>query len=317
MLKHRLRRIGLPFLIFWPPIFIATVMLVMLYISQMVHGRLSLDPSIMPPPPGNSPVNTMHMWFLYLLLWFCVFTAAAGFVARFIPLSLRDAAWSVARALGRRSAGVLVLAVPLALAGASYKHGIVASSGSFWPPLAEWVHNGMFFVFGLALHRFRDELLPIFQARCKRYAVAGLVFFVLAGVVAEMQRRTPGAIPQTEALIAFVYGCASWFWSFALIGAFLRYLPKQNAFLQYVADSSYWVYLVHMMCTIGFGALLYGSRVGALGIMAINIVATTIVCVLSYQLLVRNTVVGVLLNGRRAGSTPVGEPVNAAHTQAS
>lgn len=109
----------------------------------------------------------------------------------------------------------------------------------------------------------------------------------------------PQGIDHIEALIAFVYNLTSWLWSFALIGLALRYLPAQNRFLQYVSDSSYWVFLVHMLGTIGFGALLYTQPFGPLTKIALNIVATTLACLLTYQVLVRHTMVGVLLNGKR------------------
>ena len=83
------------------------------------------------------------------------------------------------------------------------------------------------------------------------------------------------------------------------MGCFVRYLPTQNRVLRYLSDSSYWVFLVHMLGTIGFGALLYRLQVAAKVKMIINIVATTLACLLTYHLLVRNTWVGVLLNGRR------------------
>jgi len=79
---------------------------------------------------------------------------------------------------------------------------------------------------------------------------------VLTLVVFEVARTHPQTLVHPQFVVAFVYGCASWLWSFALIGAFLRYLPRQNAFLRYLSDSSYCVYLVHMLCTIGSGALL-------------------------------------------------------------
>lgn len=54
-----------------------------------------------------------------------------------------------------------------------------------------------------------------------------------------------------------------------------------------------------MPLTVAFGALLYGLPLPALAKMAINIAATTLVCLASYQLFVRSTWVGILLNGRR------------------
>ena len=76
--------------------------------------------------------------------------------------------------------------------------------------------------------------------------------------------------------------------------------------LAYLADSSYWVYLVHMLGTIGFGALVYGWPMGAWAKIVVNIALTTAAGLASYQLLVRHTWVGRLLNG------PRGEPAAAA-----
>lgn len=76
-------------------------------------------------------------------------------------------------------------------------------------------------------------------------------------------------------------------------------MATQNRVLRYVSESSYWVFLVHMLGTIGFGALLYNLPIGPYAKMALNILATTVACLLTYQLLVRYTLVGALLNGRR------------------
>jgi hypothetical protein len=59
------------------------------------------------------------------------------------------------------------------------------------------------------------------------------------------------------------------------------------------------VYLVHMLGTIGFGILLFNAPLGALAKMGLNIAATSLVALASYQLLVRHTPIGRLLNGQR------------------
>jgi glucans biosynthesis protein C len=100
--------------------------------------------------------------------------------------------------------------------------------------------------------------------------------------------------------MAYAYGCTGWFWSFALLGGFVRYFPRQNASLQYLADSSYWAYLIHMLGTIGFGALLVTLPLSALNKMGLNMVLTTLFCLGSYHLLVRGRFLGRLLNGQQA-----------------
>ena len=68
-----------------------------------------------------------------------------------------------------------------------------------------------------------------------------------------------------------------------------------------------------MPLTIGFGVLLYGLEWPALAKIAVNIAATTVVCLASYHLFVRSTWVSVLLNGKRHPKSSPGVPVYASH----
>jgi glucans biosynthesis protein C len=287
--RHRLRRLGLPFLVFWPPVFAACVVLSLLFLHRIVRGSWGLDRSLMADHPTvpQGP-STMHMWFLWLLLWFSLLAAA---LLRWFdgPWLQRGAA--ILRRLGSTAWGPVVLTLPLVLAGLGYPDGLVRPNGAFLPPAAEWLHNGMFFVFGLALLGHQQPLFDLYRRRCKAYALAGVLPFVAAGALVEA--HAPAVA------IAFVYNMSSWLWSFALIGLALRVLDRRSAWLSYLADSSYWVYLVHMPLTIGLGALLFGLALPAVAKMAINISATTLVCLVSYQLFVRFTWVSVLLNGKR------------------
>jgi hypothetical protein len=156
--------------------------------------------------------------------------------------------------------------------------------------------------------------MPCFRglgAKCWRNTVAGLVSFVLVLGALKSFLANPHGVAHIELVIALLYNLTSRLWSLALIGLFLRYLPTQNRVLRYVSDSSYWVFLVHMLGTIGFGATLFSQPFGPLTKMALNIVATTMACLLSYQVLVRYTFVGVLLNGQRQPK-PVKTGVSAA-----
>jgi len=302
MLKNRGLRLALPFTLFWPPLFVLTAVLSMVYIHLTVRGVPGLDTALTPArQPGGSPFNTMHLWFLYQLFWFSVLAWAGVRLQRFVPARLRDAVARGFTLLAERRWGFAVLALPLALVGSFYPSGIVMGSGSFLPPFSEWVQSGLFFVFGGYLYREQERLLALFAARCKGHALAGLAFFVAAVMLlGALRGKDAHPLPHPEFWIAFVYNAASWLWSLALIGGFVRCMPRQNAVLAYLSQSSYWVYLVHMLGTIGFGILLFNAPFGALAKMGLNIAATSLAALASYQLLVRYTPVGTLLNGRRA-----------------
>ncbi|MBI5255353.1 MAG: acyltransferase family protein [Burkholderiales bacterium] len=298
MLSHRFQRVALPFLVFWPPIAFGMTLLVLVYLYRSKTGDWGLDLTLR-PEMGNKPLlNTMHLWFLYQLWWFVVLTAVVGTLAKRLPAACLEAPARLLRRLGGAWWGFIVLALPLAAVGAAYPHGIVAPMGSLLPPLAEWVHNGLFFAFGLALFGARGELLAWYTRRHLAFLLAGLPFFLASGALMDAAKRG-AALPLAEAWIALAYNAATWLWSLGLIGAFLRYLPQRNAVLGYLSESSYWVYLVHMLGTVGFGALVFGWPVAAGWKMLANIALTTAFALASYQLLVRHTWVGRLLNGPR------------------
>jgi glucan biosynthesis protein C len=305
MLKNRLQRLGLPFVVFWLPVFVSMVVFLLLFAHLMVRGTWGLDLSLLPTgahvPTGPS---TMHLWFLWMLICFSVLTAGVHWLMPHLPSAVtvavaRPVAQFFAR-LGGAWWGFFVLALPLAWVGSFYDQGLLAPSGSFLPPLAEWVHNGLFYVFGWYLHGHQQTMFERYTRRWPMYAAAGLVFFAIAVLLLARLERPDAATLHLPWWIALAYNCASWLWSFALIGVFLRYLGRPHPVLGYLAESSYWVYIVHMPLTIGFGAVLYSVALPALAKMGLNVLATTVVCLVSYQLFVRYTGVGALLNGRRA-----------------
>jgi hypothetical protein len=240
----------------------------------------------------------MHLWFLWMLLWFCLLAAPVLWVGRRLPAA-SAAVTGVLAHLGGAPWGFAVLALPLAAVGAIYPQDVVVPSGAFVPPLAEWLHNGLFFVLGWALWRHQQALFALYTRRWAAFALAGVPLFLATGVLVEAQRAGQWPGWNLPLCIAWVYNGASWLWSFAFIGLFLRYLQRPQPVLGYLADSSYWVYLLHLPLTIGFGALLFGAPLPALLKMVLNVAATTAVCLASYHLFVRYTAVSSLLNGKR------------------
>lgn len=298
MLDHRLRRLALPFVVFWPVIFVATAVLVMLFVHRAQLGHFGLAPGLVPVLPDTPRIGTMHLWFLYQLSGLALLAFALHRLAPRLPLALRRRSLALMHWLAGHPWGFALLALPLGLIGMQYPHAVLVVNGSFVPPLAEWLHHGLFYAFGYCLYLQRQRLLAAYIRHAGRYFRGGLLLCLL--VLLMLDQLLQGATtPGLKLLTAWGYNAVTWLWSLALIGLALRWLNRQNAVLRYLADSSYWVYLVHMLGTIGFGALLYGVALPAELKILINIFATTAVGLLSYQLLVRNSAIGQLLNGKR------------------
>jgi glucans biosynthesis protein C len=304
MLRHRLRRIALPFALFWPVLFVLTAVLAMLYAFRAERGYFGISLEVVPTLPHAPTISTLHLWFLYQLMGLALVTYAALWLAPKIPQALRQRIAAVFRLLGERPWGFAVLALPLGFIGAQSPFGVLAVTGSFAPPLSEWLHHGLFYAFGYFLYIHRTLLLAHFTSRAIRNAWIGALFCVASiGMLREVLLYPQATGFAYRVLTAWTYNAATWLWSFALIGLALRHLNRQSAVLQYMAESSYWVYLVHMLGTIGFGVLLYGLHLPAEIKILLNIAATTAMGLASYQLFVRKTVIGQLLNGKRHPST--------------
>lgn len=313
MLRNRVRRIALPFAIFYPILLVAMATLSLVFMHQMKYGTLGIVPSMLHGGHhGHAGLTTMHLWFIYYLFLLCVLAAAVCAVEQTIPEKIKNGYHAAMKALAMHWWGIALLAVPLAIVGAGYRGGFLAQNGSFIPNINEMVQNGVFFIFGWSLFRNREALLARYHRLCWSHLAAGCLAFAGALILMKAFKVNPAGIPHFELVFAFVYGVTAWLWSLALIGLFVRYLPTQNKVLRYISESSYWVYMTHMLGTIGFGALLYNASIGALGKMGVNILATTAACLLTYHLFVRNTWIGVLLNGKRHAQNMVAAAVNPA-----
>jgi peptidoglycan/LPS O-acetylase OafA/YrhL len=82
------------------------------------------------------------------------------------------------------------------------------------------------------------------------------------------------------------------------IGFFVSVFNNPSPIARYLADSSYWVYLIHLPIIIALQVLVSDwSSVGA-KLLFINVV-TFAISMFSYQSLVRYTWIGRWLNGQR------------------
>lgn len=300
MLKNRFKRIALPFIVFWPPLFILTSLLVMMFIHLMKTGVIGLDPNLVRDPADDRPIlPTMHLWFIYDLIWLCLLSIPIYWLMGKVGPSIKDKCLAIHKVLATKWWGFLVLSLPLAGIGAFYHNGLVHPSGSFVPNMGELGHNGLFFVFGWLFYFHRENLFQHYHAHVWRYSLAGVVTFFVFLITVRLAKE--GVLPTVQANLtsAYVFNSTTWLWSFAIIGLFLRYLPDHNKFMLYISNSSYWVYLVHMLGTIGFGILLYNMDFSAITKMLINITLTTVFALATYHWFVRFSFIGKFLNGTK------------------
>jgi ABC-type multidrug transport system ATPase subunit/peptidoglycan/LPS O-acetylase OafA/YrhL len=302
---NRLRRIALPLAAGWVVLFPLTSWV-------WTTGMAKLFADAPPPPASPEPATAgafplLHLWFLYLLLLlYAGFLAVRAVVVRLDHTgTFRAAAERLLLAGLRWPAAVFVLGLPLALCLVKlpvwyYWQGIPTPDRSLVPQLAATVGYGTAFGVGWLVHRSTGAL-AVLAARWLVHLGIGLAATVWClQVVRESDLAAPGA---TTTLYAIAYGVAIWGWVFGLAGAALRFLSQPSAPRRYVAEASYWIYLVHLplVCAlqvwVGDWPLGWGVKFPlVLGVSLALLFA-------SYHWLVRPTALGRLLGGPPARNT--------------
>jgi glucan biosynthesis protein C len=313
-LADRGRRIALPLVVFWP-IVIAGIVLATAYGAFVATGAPPKGP---PPSLGPEPAlffPLTHLWFLYVLLIFY----GAALTSRSLTARLGARLDRLVARLLTSPAAPLVLAIPAAAAFALSPgwlafFGVPTPDMSLIPNLPAVLQYGLAFGVGWLLHR-QSGLLSELAARWPVNLAAAAVLTVLLlarlGFTPPVTPEPPGP---ARLLLAAGYALAIWTWTFAVIGLALRFLSAASAWRRYVADSSYWIYVIHLPLVVLLQAWL--SRFDwhwSLKFAAILGIGFAIMFA-SYELLVRHSFLGAWLNGRRVpwrAAAPVDQPETA------
>jgi fucose 4-O-acetylase-like acetyltransferase len=243
--------------------------------------------------------TTAHLWFLYdLLIFYAVWVALVPLAGR-LPASWRRAGLQFFGALLRSRGRPLWFAVPTALTLQLMPAGSLGPSTSFAPSPRVLLAYGVFFGFGWLLYLRRDLLFTFRRRAWRQIGLALLLMPIhLKAVeltIAALPARNPGShlvALTTDALIV-------WLLVFGITGLFLRYLDRPFPVVRYGVDASYWLYLIHLPFTIWIPGMLSGLAWPAwLKVSAVLAIAAPI-WIASYDLCVRNTLIGRVLNGRR------------------
>ena len=104
---------------------------------------------------------------------------------------------------------------------------------------------------------------------------------------------------------ASLVALAGWAWTLGLFGAGVRFLRRERGWIRYLADASYWMYLVHLPLVMVTGLLLAHLTWPVPAKLAVAWTVCAIALLGSYDLLVRGSWIGKWLNGRRRPSALV------------
>lgn len=324
-IKDRGKRIALPFFIGGP--FVLVSIATGLVLGTLPHGVETLqslmqqqpvDPAIVAESPA---VNTAHLWFLYYLLIFYIITLTLR-----TTIHTFDKNGTFATVCDRVVAfimggvwGPFLIALPLIFYYSQLKNwnewiGLPAPI-TLVPDINALISYGIPFALGWLLQRRMQLLLDLRKTWS--------VYFVLALLATVFCLKTIGLKPVwlgptlsgTERVIyTAAYMSGAWCWVFAIVGAAVRYLSHESPVNRYLADASYWIYLMHMTTVIFFISLVRPYDWHWIIKSIIIMGGSMPVLLLSYHYLVRSTWVGAILNGRRHPKPEKPPPVDAVTT---
>ena len=105
--------------------------------------------------------------------------------------------------------------------------------------------------------------------------------------------------PTVKPFYAAAYALAIWCWTLGLTGLSMKVFAGESKVRRYIADSSYWIYIIHLPVIMAGQVLLSQWEMTA-GVKYIVLIGATMAPLFwSYHLLVRYSFIGGLLNGRR------------------
>ncbi len=249
--------------------------------------------------------NLTHLWFLHqLLAIYVLFLIGRGAFIRWA-----DAGGGIRRRIDGWFARVMVsrwpvlwftlASLPMLLMMDSWN--VDTPFNSLIPHLPTTLLFGWFFLVGWLLHR-QPALLGPMGRRWGTHLCIGLLL-VLPSRYAGQWAYQLGWMAQHAAWVrvahSVLYGLMMWSLVLGFSGLFIRRAASPSPFWRYVADSSYWIYLVHLPLVVSLQVwLAHVNLHWTLKFPLILLIAVPLLF-LSYHFLVRSTLIGQQLNGRK------------------
>ena len=217
-----------------------------------------------------------HLWFLWFLCWLVVIFAVLA-VTGLLPTG-RHRWWLMAASC-----------LPQAVMGMSLAglYGPDTSLGLLPKPHVLGYY-ACFYFYGVAT--FAAEGIETRLGRHWKFVLPAAAVLLVAGL-ATMNDRTLATILQPA---------YAWTMALALIGLFHRFFAEPRTAVSWLADASYWMYLIHVPLVMLAQLVVRQWPLPAEVKFVVILATVTLLLLASYRWCVRYTPIGSLLNGPRA-----------------
>lgn len=304
-IKNRLKRIGLPFIAAFFFVVPLTIVAIIWSVRQL---GIESPPNMQPPfPIIGPPVPMGHLWFLYVLLVIYMLTMGLyAIVERFDPQHiLRTKISNLFETAIKTRIAVLIFTVPLTLSLFTSPwwiqwQGIPSPIMGLIPNFPALLAYGSAFLLGWFIHRQQNCLRLLAADWFLYFAFALLATFTALYIGGITPKFVAIPLRNMERIIfAAAYVLAQWCWAFAMIGMAVRYLSAPNAHWRYLADASYWMYLIHLPIVWLLQAWMLCWPLHWSIKLSLVLFLTSLVLLTTYHYCVRATFIGKFLNGRK------------------
>jgi glucans biosynthesis protein C len=249
----------------------------------------------------GSDVNLHHLWFLWFL---CLYLVALALVVPLGRLLWRRAGLPPALAARARPVALVAL-VPLPVLpqffmvdSAEDRAFGAASSHLLVPDGRALTYYAMFFAFGALLWNARSGSgRPLVDAVGRHWRLilpVTLLAVLPVALATTFQDPTGARLPAALLQVTYAWGMV-----IGLIGACGHLLRSERPGVRYLADASYWMYLMHLPLLVALHRGVRHWEVSADVKFAFLCAAVTLLTLASYELFVRHTVLGRVLHGPR------------------
>ncbi|MEJ6476621.1 acyltransferase family protein [Pseudoalteromonas piscicida] len=296
-IQNRLKRLLIPFIIFLP--------LTLLVLLHAMHWGGNIASA---PPPLFSimqqikepQVTSMHLWFLWYLSQFCV-----------LFWLLHKFQWLYQNILSIVVTPFFLCCLLPLIITASMSNLIVPfpAPDKLQPHWWAYGFYGTLFLVGAGLFhhhdvaaRYSKQFNWLFIIACTSF----VAYFYFLPPPPSLEKviiaaKTGDTTPEKINLISVVVqtiAILSWTAVAYLAGfKWLNYFNKQS---RYISNASYWIYLIHIPVLMYIQLPLTNFDISVFIKFFITLFLTMTVGIISYHYLVRNTVIGILLNGKKA-----------------
>lgn len=287
--KNRFLRLVLPAMIFFP-IMSLTIPWIFMY---GYTGNINFF--------FSNEGQPHHLWFLYHLFIFVLFSIFIRFFGLIIYKFFKqinlivvvDIFNTVKSFLGKH---IFDSRFPVLMIFVFFIFNLFSGAELITNPLA----SGLYFLFGYRLYK-NNLLFDFIKSNWKYYLIGGLtvtiIFFILNTQVSNFAKEDVRWIPWVILKIS-----SAVLLSFSFIGLAEDKFSNLNPMVRFISDSSYWVYLIHLPLVAFITFFMFKITIFAELKFLIAIILTTAICLVTYKYLVKSTIIGTLLNGKKLKS---------------